>query len=190
MDFDRLRAFVWILEEGSFSAAASSAHPTGGDPDVANPRRPDRRRAGRAPCQTAAPDRHWRPRAAISSRDSDRRGPAHERLDSGSRQTLPVGISRRVMWHLRDPRFVQPVSPLSETDFMVRSGWSPRLYRRFARGEFDCAVLLMPAEWTPESPCGIDVVRREPLVILAPPVRAWRQRRQSAWLISGTVRGC
>ena len=42
------------------------------------------------------------------------------------------------------------------------------MYRRFARGEFDCAILLMPAEWTPDIPCRSEAIRREPLVIIAP----------------------
>jgi len=50
----------------------------------------------------------------------------------------------------------------------VRSGWSPPLYRRFARGEFDAAVLLLSLDWAPEAPCRRDLIRREPLVIVAP----------------------
>jgi DNA-binding transcriptional LysR family regulator len=72
------------------------------------------------------------------------------------------------MWHLQDSRFVKPAAPLSATAFNVRSGWSPRLYRRFVRSEFDAAVLLMPDDWTPDVPCRGEVVRHEPLVIVAP----------------------
>ena len=111
---------------------------------------------------------------------------------SKSRQVLRLGVSRSLMWHLRDPRFANPVPPLSDTAFNVRSGWSPRLYRRFVRGEFDGAVLLLPDEWTPDVPCRAEVVRHEPLVIVAPrapgaaakatvPIEALSQR---SWILN------
>ena len=170
MDFDRLRAFVWILEEGSFVAAARRIGRT--QPAVTRMLQTledqvggelvDRRAKPLKPTPLGA-------RVLQSARDilstADRLTNGSIR---GSRQSLHVGISRSLMWHLQDPRFVKPVPPLRDTDFMVRSGWSPRLYRRFARGEFDCAVLLMPSDWTPDIPCRINAIRREPLVIIAP----------------------
>lgn len=170
MDFDRLRAFVWILEEGSFVAAARRLGRT--QPavtrmlqileDQVGAELVDRKAKPLRPTPVGA-------KVLQSARDILN---AADRLTNGtikgSRQSLRVGISRSLMWQLQDPRFVKPAPPLSETDFMVRSGWSPRLYHRFTRGEFDCAVLLMPAEWTPDVPCRIDAIRREPLVIIAP----------------------
>jgi DNA-binding transcriptional LysR family regulator len=170
MDFDRLRAFVWVLEEGSFSGAARRLHRT--QPAVTRMLQMLEDQVG-----AELVDRRAKPlrptavgvRVLQSARDILA---AADRLTDGTirgtRQTLRLGISRSLMWHLQDPRFVKPAPPLSETDFVVRSGWSPRLYRRFARGEFDCAVLLMPQEWTPDAPCSMTVVRREPLVIIAP----------------------
>jgi DNA-binding transcriptional LysR family regulator len=170
MDFDRLRAFVWILEEGSFNQAAKRLGRT--QPAVTRMLQVLEDQVG-----AALIDRRAKPlrptmigaRVLQSAREILA---AADRLTDGtiarSRQTLRVGISRSLMWHLQDPRFVRPVSPLRDTDFIVRSGWSPRLYRRFVRGEFDCAVLLLPSEWTPDTPCNNDVIRREPLVIIAP----------------------
>jgi DNA-binding transcriptional LysR family regulator len=170
MDFDRLRAFVWILEEGSFSAAARRLRRT--QPSVTRMLQSLEDQIG-----AELIDRHAKPlrptaigvRVLRSAREILA---AAARLTdgtiAGSRQTLRMGVSRSLMWHLQDPRFVRPAAPLSDTDFIVRSGWSPRLYRRFARGEFDCAVLLLPADWTPDAPCALDAVRREPLVIIAP----------------------
>ena len=170
MDFDRLRAFVWILEEGSFSAAAQRLGRT--QPAVTRMLQILEEQVGAELIDRRAKPLRPTPiggRVLQSARDILN---AAERLTNGTirgtRQSLRVGISRSLMWHLRDPRFVKPDSPLRETEFMVRSGWSPRLYRRFARGEFDCAVLLMPADWTPDIPCKRDMVRREPLVIIAP----------------------
>lgn len=170
MDFDRLRAFVWILEEGSFVGAARRLNRT--QPAVTRMLRVLEDQVG-----AELVDRRARPlrpttvgtRVLQSARDILG---AAERMTNGSvrsaRQTLRMGISRSLMWHLQDPRFAKPSPPLRDTDFMVRSGWSPRLYRRFTRGEFDCAALLMPAEWSPDVPCAVDIVRREPLVIIAP----------------------
>jgi DNA-binding transcriptional LysR family regulator len=170
MDFDRLRAFVWILEEGSFVGAARRLGRT--QPAVTRMLQILEDQIG-----TELVDRKAKPlrptavgtKVLRSARDILN---AADRLTDGtihgSHQSLRVGISRSLMWHLQDPRFVKPASPLRETEFMVRSGWSPRLYRRFARGEFDCAVLLMPAEWTPDIPCKLETIRREPLVIIAP----------------------
>jgi DNA-binding transcriptional LysR family regulator len=170
MDFDRLRAFVWILEEGSVSAAARRLCRT--QPAVTRMLQTledqvgaeliDRRARPMKP--TAAGARvleHAREILLAAERLTDGRIP-------GTRQLLRIGLSRSLMHHLQDTHLVTPEPPLRETDFVVRSGWSPRLYRRFARGEFDCAVLLMPSQWTPDMPCRSEVVRNEPLVIVAP----------------------
>jgi|SRR6185503_13808784 DNA-binding transcriptional LysR family regulator len=170
MDFDRLRAFVWILEEGSFVAAARRLGRT--QPAVTRMLQVLEDQVGAELVdRRAKPLRATAVGAKVLQSARDILSAADRLTDGtirGSRQTLRVGISRSLMWHLQDPRFVKPASPLRETDFLVRSGWSPRLYRRFARGEFDCAVLLLPADWTPDIPCRIEAARREPLVIIAP----------------------
>ena len=170
MDFDRLRALVWILEEGSFVGAARRLART--QPAVTRMLQTLEEQVGAELVDRRAKPLRPTPigaRVLQSARDILR---AADRLTDGtirgSRQAMRVAISRSLMWHLQDPRFVKPASPLRETDFMVRSGWSPRLYRGFARGEFDCAVLLMPSEWTPDVPCKSVTIRREPLVIIAP----------------------
>jgi DNA-binding transcriptional LysR family regulator len=172
MDFDRLRAFVWSLEEGGISAAAKRLCRT--QPAVTRMLQTLEEQIG-----AELIDRRARPvrptttglRVLDYAREilqaADRLTEAG-RYATSSRQLLRLGVSRSLMWHLRDPRFASPVPPLSDTAFNVRSGWSPRLYRRFVRGEFDGAVLLMPEEWTPDVPCRSEVVRHEPLVIVAP----------------------
>lgn len=170
MDFDRLRAFVWILEEGSFVAAARRLART--QPAVTRMLQILEEQVGAELVDRRAKPLRPTPigtKVLQSARDILA---AADRLTNGSarnsRQTLHVGISRSLMWHLQDPRFAKPSPPLRDTDFLVRSGWSPRLYRRFTRGEFDCAVLLMPVEWSPDVPCSLDSIRRESLVIIAP----------------------
>ena len=172
MDFDRLRAFVWSLEEGGISAAARRLCRT--QPAVTRMLQTLEEQIG-----AELIDRRARPLRPTTTglrvleyareilRAADRLTEAGQHATK-SRQLLRLGVSRSLMWHLRDPRFASPAAPLSDTAFNVRSGWSPRLYRRFVRGEFDGAVLLMPADWTPDVPCRGEVVRHEPLVIVAP----------------------
>jgi DNA-binding transcriptional LysR family regulator len=105
---------------------------------------------------------------------------------SAARTMLRLGVSRSLLWHLRDRRFTAPAGPLGAVDFVVRSGWSPRLYRRFARGEFEAAVLLMPRGWRPDVPCQSDVVRTEALAIVVPrPPRAPAAARATAATLAG-----
>jgi DNA-binding transcriptional LysR family regulator len=170
MDFDRLRAFVWILEEGSVSAAARRLCRT--QPAVTRMLQTLEDQVGAELIDRRA--RPMKPTAAGARVLKHAREIllAADRLAEGSipgtRQLLRMGLSRSLMHHLQDADLVTPEPPLRETDFVVRSGWSPRLYRRFTRGEFDCAVLLMPTSWAPDMPCRSDVVRHEPLVIVAP----------------------
>lgn len=172
MDFDRLRAFVWSLEDGGISAAARRLCRS--QPAVTRMLQTLEEQIG-----TELIDRRARPlrpttaglrvleyaREILHAADRLTEAGLHA---TGAKQHLRLGISRSLMWHLRDRRFANPVAPLSDTSFNVRSGWSPRLYRRFVRGEFDGVVLLMPDEWTPDVPCRSEIVRHEPLVIVAP----------------------
>ena len=172
MDFDRLRAFVWTLEEGGVSAAARRLHRT--QPAVTRMLQALEEQVG-----AQLVDRKARPMRATAAglkvlehaqtilAAADRLGDGRIRPD-GAAQTIRLGVSRSLLWHLRDSRFVRRVPPFDQTDFIVRSGWSPRLYRRFAKGELDGAVLLMPPAWAPDVPYQGSVVRNERLILIAP----------------------
>ena len=172
MDFDRLRAFVWTLEEGGISAAARRLHRT--QPAVTRMLQTLEDQLGAQLIDRKA--RPMRPTAAGLKVLELARTILHaaERLTDGrahpaaAAQTLRLGVSRSLLWHLCDGRFVAPPPPLDGTDFFVRSGWSPRIYRRLTRGELDSAVLLMPAGWTPDVPYRGGVVRGEHLALIAP----------------------
>jgi DNA-binding transcriptional LysR family regulator len=169
MDFDRLRAFVWTLEEGGISAAARRLCRT--QPAVTRMLQTLEEQVGAELIDRRA--RPMRPtvaglRVLDYARDILQAADRLSVRSGTARPILRLGVSRSLLWQLRDPRFADASSPLSETDFIVRSGWSPRLYRRFARGEFDGAVLLMPLGWTPDVPCSANLLRSEPLVIVAP----------------------
>ena len=172
MDFDRLRAFVWTLEEGGISAAARRLNRT--QPAVTRMLQTLEDQLG-----AQLIDRRARPmRATTAGRKVLEHARtilnAAERLTDGrvhhaaAAQTLRLGVSRSLLWHLRDVRFVSPQPPLSTTDFFVRSGWSPPLYRQFVRGELDGAVLLMPPIWAPDVPFTGGVVRGEHLALIGP----------------------
>jgi DNA-binding transcriptional LysR family regulator len=172
MDFDRLRAFVWTLEEGGISSAARRLNRT--QPAVTRMLQTLEDQLG-----AQLIDRKARPMRATTAglkllEHARIILNAAERLTDGrvdpgaAAQTLRLGVSRSLLWHLRDARFVHPQPPLSTTDFFVRSGWSPRLYRRFVRGEIDSAVLLMPVAWAPDVPFAGGVVRGEQLALIGP----------------------
>ena len=172
MDFDRLRAFVWTLEEGGVSAAARRLNRT--QPAVTRMLQTLEDQVG-----AQLIDRKARPMRATSAglkvlEQARVILNAAERLTDGrvdpaaGAQTLRLGVSRSLLWHLRHARFIHPQPPLSTTDFFVRSGWSPRLYRRFVRGELDSAVLLMPSTWAPDVPFTGSIVRGERLAVIAP----------------------
>jgi DNA-binding transcriptional LysR family regulator len=196
MDFDRLRAFVWTLEEGNISAAARRLCRT--QPAVTRMLQTLEDQVGAQLIDRRA--RPMRPTIAGAKVLEYARDilAAADRLTDGSvrpggaRQTLRLGVSRSLLWHLRDPRFVHPTAPLSATDFHIRSGWSPRLYRRFTRGEFDGAVLLMPHGWAPDIPVRGGRVRQEELIVIAPRTESEPPRRsvrkedlqQHSWILN------
>ena len=172
MDFDRLRAFVWTLEEGGISAAARRLHRT--QPAVTRMLQALEDQFG-----AQLIDRKARPMRATGAglkvlEDARTILNLAQRLTDGratrpaSAQIVRLGVSRSLLWHLRDRRFVSPQAPLANTDFLLRSGWSPRLYRRFVRGELDGVVLLMPPGWMPDVPYRGAVVRGERLALIGP----------------------
>ena len=170
MDFDRLRALVWAIDEGGVSAAARRLNRT--QPAVTRMLQTLEDQVGAQLINRSSRPLKPTPigaRVLEYARDILQ---SADRLTDGSvrstRQTLRLGVSRSLLWHLRDARFVNPLPPLRDTDFVVRSGWSPRLYGRFARGEFDSAILLMPPSWRPDVPCRAQVIGREPLAVIAP----------------------
>jgi DNA-binding transcriptional LysR family regulator len=170
MDFDRLRALVWAIDEGGISAAARRLNRT--QPAVTRMLQTLEEQVG-----AELIDRRSRPLkpTAIGGRVLEHARDIlqfADRLTDGSvrttRQMLRLGVSRSLLWHLRDAGFLNAPPPLRDTDFVVRSGWSPRLYRRFARGEFDSAILLMPPTWKPDVPCRAQVIGREALAVISP----------------------
>ena len=172
MDFDRLRALVWTIDEGSVTAAALRLHRT--QPAVTRLLRTLEDSVGRPLI-----DRSARPLAPT---------PAGRRVIDIARQILqmadtlmapggaePVprlalrlGMSRSLLWHLNGHTFASPPRHLRELDYRIRSGPGSDIYRAFCRKEFDCAAIVMPLEWCPSIRCSTTLVREERLVMIAP----------------------
>lgn len=172
MDFDRLRAFVWTIEEGRISEAAKRLCRT--QPAVT-------RMIQMLEDQVGAQliDRRARPLQPTEAgvrmlKDANLILQAADRIASGvvrsgsGRPPLRLGVSRSLLWVLRGRAFVMRSGPLAGVEILVRSGWSPRLYRRFVRGELDAVVVLMPPGWRPDARCTCITLQPEPLVLIAP----------------------
>jgi DNA-binding transcriptional LysR family regulator len=172
MDFDRLRALVWTIDEGSVTAAALRLHRT--QPAVTRLLRTLEESVGRPLI-----DRSARPLAPT---------PAGRRVIDIARQILqmadtlmapggtePVprlalrlGVSRSLLWHLNGHAFASPPGHLRELDYRIRSAPGSDIYRAFCRKEIDCAAVLMPLDWCPSIRCSTTLVREEQLVMIAP----------------------
>lgn len=172
MDFDRLRALVWTIDEGSVTAAALRLHRT--QPAVTRLLRTLEESVGRPLI-----DRSARPLVPT---------PAGRRVIETARQILqmadtlmapggaePVprlalrlGMSRSLLWHLSGHLFASPPKHLRELDYRIRTGPGSDIYRAFCRKEIDCAAILMPLDWCPSIRCSVTLVREERLVMIAP----------------------
>lgn len=172
MDFDRLRAFVWTIEEGTISRAAERLHRT--QPAVTRLLQTLEDQVG-----TALVDRNARPlvptaagrrmlmvaKQILSLADQLPGLSVHE---TPSRTSAKLGVARALMWHLTSPAFAATAAAYPEVDFHLRSGWSGHLYHAFCRKELDAAVLLMPPAWSAGLERNAIFVRPEPLAVIAP----------------------
>jgi DNA-binding transcriptional LysR family regulator len=172
MDFDRLRAFVWTIEEGTVSRAAERLHRT--QPAVTRLLQTledqvgsmliDRNARPLAP--TAAGRRMLMVAKQILNLADQLPGlPVHE---TASRVSVKIGVARALMWHLTGPAFAATAAAYADADFHLRSGWSGHMYHAFCRKELDAAVVLMPPEWSAGLVQNAIFVRPEPLVVIAP----------------------
>lgn len=172
MDFDRLRAFVWTIEEGTVSRAAERLHRT--QPAVTRLLQTLEDQVG-----TMLIDRNARPLAPtaagrrmlmvakqiLSLADQLPGLSVHE---TPPRTSVKLGVARALMWHFTGPAFAVTAAAYADVDFRVRSGWSGHLYYAFCRKELDAAVVLMPPGWVPGLERNAIFVRPEPLVVIAP----------------------
>jgi DNA-binding transcriptional LysR family regulator len=172
MDFDRLRALVWTIDEGSVTAAALRLHRT--QPAVTRLLRTLEESVGRPLI-----DRSARPlvptpagRQVIETARQILQM-ADTLMAPGGAEPVPrlalrIGMSRSLLWHLNGHAFASPPKHLRELDYRIRSGPGSDIYRAFCRKEIDCAAVLMPLDWCPSIRCSTALVREERLVMIAP----------------------
>ena len=170
MDIDRVRAFVWTVDEGTIVGAARRLHRS--QPAVSRLLQQLEDQLG-----GALLDRSVRPLAATerglsvlpSARLMLR---AHDEMRTAAALTqrqptvLRVGVSRSLLGGLVQPEF-RGARELRFVQLRIQSGWSPRLCAAVARGELDCAVVLMPLDWRAAPSCRAALLRRERLMVIA-----------------------
>ncbi len=179
MDFDRLRAFVWTIEEGTVSRAADRLHRT--QPAVTRLLQTLEEQVG-----SVLIDRNARPLAPTAAGRqmlviakqilglADQM-PGLSTQETAARASVRIGVARALVWNLADRAFAAMADAYADVDFHLRSGWSAHLYHAFCRKELDAAIVLMPAEWSVGLAPNAVLVRSEPLAMIAP-----RQSRHTA----------
>ena len=195
MDFDRLRALVWTIDEGSVTAAALRLHRT--QPAVTrllktleeSVGRPLIDRTARPLAPTAAGRRVVHVARQILEMADTMMAPVS--AEPVPRLALRLGMSRALLWHLTGRAFATPPKHLRDLDYRIRSGTGPDIYRAFCRKEIDCAVVLMPLDWSPRIPCSTVLVRKEPLVVIMPkrcrtarPARVVPDAATARWILN------
>jgi DNA-binding transcriptional LysR family regulator len=171
MDFDRLRAFVWTVEEGTVSRAAARLHRT--QPAVTRLLQALEEQVGHVlidrDARPLAPTAAGRQMLDIAKQIlglADRLPgmPVHE---SAARLPLRLGVSRALLWNLTRPEFAMTSDAYPNLDFHVRADWSTRLYHAFCKKELDAAIVLMPVDWSAGVAPNVVPIRREPLAVIA-----------------------
>jgi DNA-binding transcriptional LysR family regulator len=187
MDFDRLRALVWTVDEGSVSAAALRLHRT--QPAVTRLLKTLEENVGRRLINRSARPLVPTPEGRVVVQI------AREILQMADTLMAPrgaepvpklavrVGMSRALLWHLNGRTFSTPPKHLRELNYRIRAGTSADIYRAFCRKEIDCAVVLMPLDWFPSIRCRSMPVREEALVMIEP------KRSRRARTVRGTFNG-
>ncbi len=172
MDFDRLRAFVWTIEEGTVSRAAERLHRT--QPAVTRLLQTLEEQVGSLlidrSARPLAPTPAGRQMLVIAKQIlalADQM-PGLSTQETASRASVRIGVARALVWHLADRAFASMADAYPDVDFHVRSGWSAYLYHAFCRKELDAAVVLMPAEWSVGLSPDVVLVRSEPLAVIEP----------------------
>src|SRR5688572_11350669 len=113
MDFDRLRALVWAIDEGGVSAAARRLNRT--QPAVTRMLQTLEDQVGAELINRSSRPLKPTPIGVRVLEYAREILQSADRLTDGSvrstRQTIRLGVSRSLLWHLRDTRFVNAPGP-------------------------------------------------------------------------------
>ena len=171
-----LKSFVAVVDHGSMAAAARLLNIT--PAAVAQQIRTLERefgapliaRAGRS-VHVTEPGARILQRARDLLRDvADLRAVANDDSTAGE---LRLGAGTNQLTGILPDVLARMVALYPRIQVYVRPGYSPDLYRAVERGELDAAVVLEAPFDLPKT-CGWELLREEPLVVLAPRAMAGR----------------
>ncbi|AWV06699.1 LysR substrate-binding domain-containing protein [Marilutibacter maris] len=169
MDTQFLRSFIAIADHGSMAAAARTLNLT--PAAVAQQIRTLERefgvsliaRAGRTVGLTEQGSRILERARAMLRDVADMRSVANDSDASGD---LQLGACPTVLVGLVPDVLARMVSRFPQSNVFIRPGYSADLYRAVESGELDAALVLEAPFPLPKT-CGWEVLREEPLVVLA-----------------------
>ncbi|MBB3342434.1 LysR family transcriptional regulator [Luteimonas sp. RC10] len=170
MDTQFLNTFVHVVDRGSMAAAARYLNIT--PAAVAQQIRTLERelgapliaRAGRTVCVTE-PGARILQRARDLLRDvADLRSVANDRALSGE---LRLGACPTALAGMLPDVLARMVNVLPQINVFIKPGYSAELYADVERGELDAAIVLQAPFALPKT-CDWEVLREEPLIVLAP----------------------
>lgn len=176
MDTEFLRTFVAVADQGSMAAAARLLNITSaavaqqirtlereiGAPLIA--------RAGRTVCVTE-PGARILQRARDLLRDAaDLRTVANDDETAGE---LRLGAGTNALTGMLPDVLARMVARYPQIQVFIQPGYSPELHRAVETGEIDAAIVLQAPFALPKT-CGWELLREEPLVVLAPRAMAAR----------------
>ena len=170
MDTHFLTTFVMVVDHGSMAAAARGLNITPaavakqihalerelGTPLIA--------RAGRTVTVTEAGSRILQRARELIRDASDLRAVAKDNATAGE---LRLGAGTNALTGILPNILARMVARFPAINVFIRPGYSPELYRAVESGDVDAAIVLQAPFALPKT-CSWQVLREEPLVVLAP----------------------
>jgi DNA-binding transcriptional LysR family regulator len=176
VDTQYLNTFVSVVDNGSMAAAARLLNIT--PAAVAQQIRTLERqigapliaRAGRTVSVTEAGTRILERARALLREVADLRAVAN---DDGTAGELRLGASTTALTGILPDILVRTVARFPRISVFIKPGYSADLHRAVESGELDAAIVLQ-APFALHKTCGWQLLREEPLVVLAPRSMAGR----------------
>ena len=180
VDTQFLNTFVAVVDQGSMAAAARLLNITAaavaqqihtlereiGVPLIA--------RAGRTVSVTEPGSRILQRARALLRDVADLRTVANDDETSGE---LRLGAGTNALTGLLPDILARMVERFPQIKVFIKPGYSPELYRAVESGEIDAAIVLQ-APFTLPKTCDWELLREEPLIVLAPLHMAGRDPHQ------------
>lgn len=176
METQFLSTFVMVVERGSMAAAARLLNIT--PAAVAQQIRTLERelgttliaRAGRTVTATEAGTRIIAAARQLLRGTADLRATANDNATAGE---LRLGAGTNALTGILPDILARMVVRFPQINVFIKPGYSPELYRAVENGDIDAAIVLQ-APFTLPKTCNWQLLREEPLVVLAPERMAGR----------------